>query len=182
MPQSRNIGHDAKAIANHFLDLADQEARPINMMHLQKLLYNAHGYHLAMLNEPLFWQTVYAWKYGPVIADVYYEFNDYELDPIESRAVYFDEQKGEEMPLHANISPETADLIRRLWYGHKDADPYQLAKAACGYDTPWAMVTDGHFVATHSGVPIPNHLIREYYSQFVNKHLQVDDEQYVTTE
>ena len=92
MTDVREIGHDAKAIANRFLDLADQETIPLNLMHLQKLLYNAHGYHLAMLGEPLFWQTVYAWKYGPVIADVYHEFNDRTLDPIESRAVYFDKE------------------------------------------------------------------------------------------
>lgn len=47
-------------------------------MKLNKLLYFAQGYNLALLDKPLFNDVIEAWQYGPVIKNVYQSFNNKE--------------------------------------------------------------------------------------------------------
>lgn len=65
-------------VANYFLSLQDEdEGDTISNLKLQKLLYYAQGYHLAMFNEPLFSETMERWQHGPVVPAVYHEFKAY---------------------------------------------------------------------------------------------------------
>lgn len=66
--------YSAKAIANKFLDIAESEGAKIDPMKMQKLVYIAHGWGLGFLGEPLITQDIEAWKYGPIISDLYHEF------------------------------------------------------------------------------------------------------------
>lgn len=43
-------------------------------MKLQKMLYYAQGYHLALYGTPLFREPVEAWDHGPVVRDVWDEY------------------------------------------------------------------------------------------------------------
>ncbi len=65
--------YPAAAIANEFLELARAEGRPLTPMHIQKLIYFAHGWNLALTGEPLIRERVEAWDYGPVIRALYGE-------------------------------------------------------------------------------------------------------------
>ena len=51
-------------------------------MKLQKLLYYAQGYHLGALSAPFFPESIEAWEHGPVVREVWYEFNKYGSDDI----------------------------------------------------------------------------------------------------
>lgn len=44
---------------------------PISTMKLQKLVYFSQGWHLGLLEEPLFAEEFQAWRYGPVCRDLY---------------------------------------------------------------------------------------------------------------
>jgi uncharacterized phage-associated protein len=46
-------------------------------MRLQKLLYYAQGWHLASFTTPLFAERIEAWKYGPVVKEVYSRFAEF---------------------------------------------------------------------------------------------------------
>lgn len=72
-------------VAKYFLALqhADPEgSRDITNMKLQKLLYYAQGYHLALYGRPLFDAPIEAWTHGPVVPRVYREYKAYGSDPI----------------------------------------------------------------------------------------------------
>jgi uncharacterized phage-associated protein len=44
---------------------------PVDAMKLQKLLYYAQGWHLAITGQPLFTDPIQAWRDGPVVPGVY---------------------------------------------------------------------------------------------------------------
>jgi hypothetical protein len=78
---------DARAVANYFLDVAGKENRTIDPMGIQKLVYFAHGWNLAMYGRPLIVQNVEAWDYGPVIRDLYQDFKRFGNGPIKMPAM-----------------------------------------------------------------------------------------------
>jgi uncharacterized phage-associated protein len=72
--------HDA---ARYFLASQDEEAGElISNLKLQKLLYYAQGFHLALFARPLFSDKVKAWQYGPVVPDVWHRYRDSGFGPI----------------------------------------------------------------------------------------------------
>ena len=67
--------YSAKQIAQYFLSLAEEDCGDtISNMKLQKLLYYAQGCYLAMKEQPLFGERIFAWDHGPVVADVYHAY------------------------------------------------------------------------------------------------------------
>jgi len=65
----------ANDIAKHILELSNPEVGDmISNLKLQKLLYYVQGFHLAMYDQPLFNEDIYAWQYGPVVPEVYHEY------------------------------------------------------------------------------------------------------------
>ena len=51
-------------------------------MKMQKLVYLAHGWHLAIHDRPLISENFEAWPYGPVEEDLYHIFKPYRDAPI----------------------------------------------------------------------------------------------------
>jgi uncharacterized phage-associated protein len=49
----------------------------ISNLKLQKLMYYAQGFHLALFDEPLFAESIYAWTHGPVVPVLYHEYKGY---------------------------------------------------------------------------------------------------------
>lgn len=66
------------AIANQFIvSLPVRGISDVTHMKLQKLVFFAHAWHLAIAGKPLITEKVQAWKYGPVIPDLYRELKQY---------------------------------------------------------------------------------------------------------
>jgi uncharacterized phage-associated protein len=61
--------------ARYFLSLSDEDAGDtISNLKLQKLLYYAQGFHLALFDAPLFGDRIEAWTHGPVVPSVYHDY------------------------------------------------------------------------------------------------------------
>lgn len=75
----------AEDVASYFLSKTDpnREINFTNMM-LQKHLYYAQGYHLALYDELLFDNPIEAWDHGPVVYDVWLKYNDQGNNPLPS--------------------------------------------------------------------------------------------------
>ena len=62
-------------VARYFITLNDNECKDeksdLSKLKIQKLLYYAQGYYLALYNKPLFDEKILAWKHGPVVEEVY---------------------------------------------------------------------------------------------------------------
>jgi uncharacterized phage-associated protein len=72
----------ALAVANEFIAVAKECGNQLTPMQLLKLVFFAHGWHLVIKNEPLVQERFEAWKFGPVVPDVYYEFKQFRDKPI----------------------------------------------------------------------------------------------------
>ena len=64
-------------VAKYFVTLCDPDAGDnISNLKIQKLLYYAQGFHVALYDEPLFVEEIEAWIHGPVVPKVYREYKD----------------------------------------------------------------------------------------------------------
>jgi len=86
-------------VARYFLSLTDEDAGElISNLKLQKLLYYAQGFYLALFDEPLFPESIEAWTHGPVVPEVWRHFRDCGSEPIqpeEFNVTLFDDDKRE---------------------------------------------------------------------------------------
>ena len=73
MPKANNV--TAQNVADFFLFKSDPEIGDImSNLKLQKLVYYAQGFHLAMYDTPLFDEEIEAWEHGPVISELYHKY------------------------------------------------------------------------------------------------------------
>ncbi len=75
----------ATNIAGYFLGTCDQEAGDnVTHLKLQKLLYYAQGFHLAMNEgECLFDEPILAWDHGPVVESIWHQFKGFGYNAID---------------------------------------------------------------------------------------------------
>lgn len=72
--------HSALKVSKYFLSIPDEDSGElVSNLKLQKLLYYAQGYAVAMngADAPLFNDKIYAWKHGPVVKSVYNHYARY---------------------------------------------------------------------------------------------------------
>ncbi len=68
----------SKQVAEYFLCLTDPDVGEIiSNLKLQKLVYYAQGFHLAMHNRVLFDEPILAWEHGPVVENLYREYKQF---------------------------------------------------------------------------------------------------------
>lgn len=73
----------AKQVADFFLQLSDPDVGDfLSNLKIQKLVYYAQGFHLALFDEPLFEEDILAWEHGPVVESLYREYKQFGADPI----------------------------------------------------------------------------------------------------
>jgi len=74
----------AQDVADYFLVSVDEPSGDnISNLKLQKLVYYAQGFHLAMNDgRPLFDDPIVAWEHGPVVPSLYRLYKDYGADAI----------------------------------------------------------------------------------------------------
>ena len=91
-------------IANAFLALSEPDKGDIiSNLKIQKLLYYAQGYYLALYGKRLFSEDLYAWQYGPVVQEVYHEFKNFGAGAIEV-PTDFDSLNADELELINDIN------------------------------------------------------------------------------
>ncbi|OOF53559.1 Panacea domain-containing protein [Rodentibacter trehalosifermentans] len=65
-------------VAKYFLSLCNEDSGDlISNLKLQKLVYYAQGFSLAINSRPLFNEKIQAWPHGPVVPDLYEEYKRY---------------------------------------------------------------------------------------------------------
>jgi len=72
----------ANNVADYFLDFCHQHGDVLTNLKLQKLVYYAQAWHVALKNKALFDERIEAWVHGPVVPPLYRRFKAYGWQPI----------------------------------------------------------------------------------------------------
>jgi uncharacterized phage-associated protein len=131
--------YDARQIAAWFVDRAQRDGRTLTIMQLLKLIYIAHGWHLETTGgTPLIRNKVEAWKFGPVIPDVY---NAYRPQGIHAHTTIqgFPPVVGEHAAsileyAYRTYGQMSAERLSDLT--HEPGGPWELATRRYGYFAP----------------------------------------------
>jgi uncharacterized phage-associated protein len=150
--------YDPRIIANRFL-----EKQRMSPMKLVKLVYFAHGWHLALKDEPLINEAFQAWDFGPMAPTLYQEFKRYGNEAIEKEA------KVEE-PVQCDSF--TSALIEHIWGLYGKYSPIQLSNMTHFKGAPWETVTASAkstegFIPRH--LEIPDETIKQYFISKLKK-------------
>ena len=154
-------GHDALLITNKLIE-GDKDNGQLSFtpMQLIKMVYIAHGWMLGLFGRPLIKQSVEAWKYGPVIPDVYYAIKHYRNNPVEAPISGLPSSKFDD------IESALIDKVRDV-YGCLDG--ITLSSITHEPGTPWYQVVHRQRKIGRR-VKIPNKLIEKYYKGRANEH------------
>lgn len=157
--------YSAKEIANYFLELSAQ--KDISPLKIQKLVYIAHGWHLALYEEPLVRdELAEAWEYGPVFPSIYHEFKRFGAGPILEPALDWIYSLGEWRSQVPYIKPDderTIAFLNRIWelYGRFSAG--ELSAMTHEEGSPWRQIREK--MGPIKNANIENDLIEKYYKE-----------------
>jgi uncharacterized phage-associated protein len=141
-------------VANKIIDLAHQEKKSLSPLKLIKLVYICHGWCLALNNRPLIFEDVMAWKYGPVIPELYREIKKYRANDI-----------SEKIELNDNmiIAEDDKSLIEEVYHKYSRFSAVELSAMTHKKDSPWHLI----WHRNNWGI-IPNKEIKHYYEKLLN--------------
>jgi uncharacterized phage-associated protein len=161
----------AAAVANWFLEKAEDEGFPIDQLQLQKLVYYADGWFLANCNKELFSDDVMAWPHGPVIPSLWQQFRHFGRRPITERAREIVATGNRRSLLDATFRiPRLEDddriaVCQKVWeqYGRGRFSGVELSNMTHAKDEPWEAVR--RHCAPDDRPAIPSSLIREAFAR-----------------
>jgi uncharacterized phage-associated protein len=133
-PTTPSLGAPAAAasVARYLVLLAHaeedgpaQEPDFLTHMRLQKLLYFVQGWALGMTGAPMFNDRIEAWRFGPVVPNVYQVFKKYGAGPISEKEGNFE-----------GLTDKQKAFIRRCWETYKQYGPISLVELS-HKEKPW---------------------------------------------
>lgn len=152
---------DAHRVAIEFLRLAEDRGVALTPLQLMKLVYIAHGWMLGLWQRPLITNRIEAWKYGPVIPDLYHTTKEFGSGFITG-----------ELPIRQNPRPPLLDddevnLIREVSEIYGKLSGIQLSAMTHKPGTPWAET----YRSDVGHIPISNDVISEHYRNLSRERL-----------
>lgn len=136
-------------VATHFLTIAtaDEDAEGLTHLKLQKLLYYAQGFHLAIFGQPLFPDEIQAWDHGPVVSSMWAVFRQYGNMPI----------PAPEGDCVTSLTEEQRDLLNDVWNAYGQFSAWKLRNMTHA-ETPWR-----NTYQRGKNVPITGDVLTQYF-------------------
>ena len=144
--------YDAQQIAHYFLALCDRdEGEIISNLKLQKLLYYAQGFNLALNNARLFRDDVEAWAHGPVVPRVYHAYKNFGTDALPCPE-NFDTN---------SLDADTRDLVDEVFQVYGQYSAWKLANMT-HIEPPWKSA-----IERGQSTVISDDSMREYFKTLI---------------
>ncbi len=119
--------HPVQDVAEYFLSLVNEDVgEGITNMKMQKLLYYAQGYSLALFGMPLFNEAIEAWQYGPVVPELYHAYKQFGNTPL---------PQPHRETVNLFTQPEQ-ELLNQIYYEYGQFSAWRLSDMT-HQETPW---------------------------------------------
>jgi len=165
--------YDPAAIANYFLDLAEASDQCLDPMKVQKLVYFAHGWHLALRGDLLVNEQVEAWSHGPVIRSLWNALRHFKGEPIVGkvkRSRMIARERSREFVLYEPSVDDdsvkavsTKAFLGRIWDVYGAYTGIQLSNLTHEAGTPWTQIWEEYKGKPPRGTDIPRESIERYF-------------------
>jgi uncharacterized phage-associated protein len=142
-------------IAEYFIKLANSTGSFISNLKLQKLVYYAQAWHLALHDEPLFREDFEAWVHGPVIPSLYKKYEKFGWHPIEQE-------------VEPDLPTEVREFLDEVSQEYFACDAYELEQMI-HIEAPWNQARDGLPADAPSNSVIRQEWIKEYFQKRVEE-------------
>lgn len=146
-------------VANYFLSKKSMSPKK-----LQKIVYYAYGWTLALLNEDikaldnrLFNEPIEAWVHGPVVPELYQKYKNYGWQNIEK----IDENQDE------LFSEDVKDVLSQVWEVYGGYTANELESISCN-EFPWKKARDGLAPFESSSVKISDEDMCRFFNEQTN--------------
>jgi uncharacterized phage-associated protein len=154
-------------IANEFLRRAKSEGRTLTHMQIQKLVYLAHGWNLAVNGRELIEDDFEAWEFGPVVRKLYDALRPFGKGPVK-RLIHW----GDDTPFPSDdgdVAGVDLDLrekavIDKVWDTYKGFEAFQLSALTHAHGSPWQKA----YEPGHNRV-INDTAIWDYFADLANR-------------
>jgi len=158
------MAHSSLAVANFLLKQAGENGVALTPMKLLKLVHMCHGWVLGLTHNPLIEERIQAWKYGPVVPELYAAVRPYRDQPVDLQHCCTHESDFSED--ETGIMKQVVDI-----YGRYTA--IQLSTMTHEAGTPWSITWEKH----GKNAPISNDLIEDHYAALYAKYSESEQTQ-----
>lgn len=152
------MAHTALQVANKILELGRERGLDFTQMQLLKLVYIAHGWMLGAYNEPLITSEIQAWKYGPVIPDLYSVIKIFGSSKVTVPSLTYGENDV--------FTENEIDILKFTLEVYGDVSAARLSQITHMENTPWSAVYNENGWAEK----IPDSLIQQHYKELYKKY------------
>jgi uncharacterized phage-associated protein len=143
-------------VAGYFIRFANKTGSFLNNLKLQKLVYYAQAWHLALHDTPLFPEDFEAWVHGPVIPELYQEYKKFGGQRI---------LKDADPKLPKNVE-DFLDEVAKKYFA---CDAYELEQMTHAED-PWKLARGDMLPEKLSDTVIKQEWMKEYYKSRVEEN------------
>lgn len=152
---------DYRNIADYFIALSNVTGNLISNLKLQKLMYYAQAWHLALFDHRLFDGTFEAWVHGPVLPSLYREYKKFSWKPIER-----DDLNEFSIPhLEKTLGKQNTEFLSEIVEEYFGLTAYELERLTHQED-PWRRARQGLNADEPCDRPIQDEWMAEFYKQF----------------
>ena len=145
-------------VANFFLKIVDRESgSTITPLKLQKILYYAQGYYLAINDKELFNEEFQAWAHGPANVDIYEKYKIYGSNSIP-------EPKEE---IASCLTKEIIEFLYDIWntFGIYDG---KYLETLTHEEKPWIEARKGYKPGERCNCIISKESMKEFFKEKIN--------------
>ena len=164
----------ALTVARYLLNRAKESDRAFSPMQLIKLVYIAHGWMLALYDRPLIRDDIEAWRYGPLMPDLFNQIkqrplpakSDKKLSNIEKLLLKLERVKPRAVSLDDfsdvknGLDDDEIRIVENTVEVYGDRTAVELMRMTHQKNSPWWKIYDG---GKGERDVIPNPVIKEYY-------------------
>jgi uncharacterized phage-associated protein len=146
----------SEEIAGVLAACACDQGVPLDQMHLQKLVYIAHGWRLAFSGEPLTGDRPEVLAHGPEYRRLAERLASCGTKPVPTGQL--------PLPDASALDTTEVEVIAAVWDSHRGLAAEQLSAVTRSRSSPWSMIWAG---GRGSGQEISHKLVRQQFASLV---------------